>query len=153
MKVFISGSISINRLSQPAEQMIDRVVDKHLTALIGDAKGADLCVQEYLHEKEYHNIIIYFIGKKIRNNVGNWQTKEIYDDSGVKRGRELYTLKDIAMAKDADYGLMIWDGKSPGTLNNIRLMKNQHKRFYVVLNGTVVDDTGIDRFINHSVRR
>ena len=32
---------------------------------------------------------------------------------------DFYVQKDIAMAKDADYGLMIWDGKSKGTLNNM----------------------------------
>ncbi len=28
-------------------------------------------------------------------------------------------VKDATMAKSADYGFMLWDGKSPGTLNNI----------------------------------
>jgi hypothetical protein len=153
MKVFISGSISINELPQPAMRMIDRIIAKHLTVLIGDARGADLRVQEYFLERQYHDIIVYFIGERVRNNVGNWTVKEIYDDSGVKKGRALYTLKDIAMTKDSDCGLMIWDGTSPGTLNNIMRMKNERKRFYVVLNGTVIDDTGIDYLINTKNRQ
>jgi hypothetical protein len=32
-------------------------------------------------------------------------------------------------------------------------MKNERKRFYVVLNGTVIDDTGIDYLINTGNRQ
>ena len=66
-----------------------------------------------------------------------------------KKGRELYTLKDKAMAKEADYGLMIWDGKSKGTLGNINKMENENKHFYVILNGEIIDDKNIDSRINY----
>jgi hypothetical protein len=36
------------------------------------------------------------------------------------RGFDLYSVKDTQMAKDASYGLMLWDGKSRGTLENVR---------------------------------
>ena len=36
------------------------------------------------------------------------------------RGFDLYSVKDIQMAKDASYGFMLWDGKSRGTLENVR---------------------------------
>ena len=62
-------------------------------------------------------------------------------------GREFYTLKDMKMADDADYGLMIWDGKSKGTLKNIEEMKKNNKKFFVVLNELVVDEKHFDQFI------
>ena len=35
------------------------------------------------------------------------------------RGFDYYSLKDLAMAEAAEYGLMLWDGKSKGTINNV----------------------------------
>ena len=147
MNIFISGSISIGKLPSPAVKKIDSIISKNFTILIGDAKGVDLQVQKYLFSKNYNNVIVYFVGLKIRNNIGNWRTKEIFGDNN-KRGRELYTLKDIAMAEDADYGLMIWDGLSQGTLSNIKEMKNRNKPFFVVLKEMITDEKNIDSLIN-----
>jgi hypothetical protein len=36
------------------------------------------------------------------------------------------------MAHDADYGLMVWDGKSKGTQNNMQTMTALGKRFVVM---------------------
>jgi ribosomal protein S13 len=147
MNVFISGSINISKLPNSAIKKIENIISKNFTVLVGDAKGVDLQVQKYLSMKKYNNVIVYFAGKKVRGNVGKWETKEVSNDDG-KKGRELYTLKDIAMAKDADYGLMIWDGLSHGTLNNIKEMKNRNKRFYVVLDEMIIDEKNIDAIIN-----
>jgi hypothetical protein len=144
MKVFISGSIGISKLPYPAIEKIDSIINRNFTVLVGDAKGVDLQVQKYLSGKCYNNVIIYFVGSKTRNNVGKWETKEIDNDVN-KKGRELYTLKDVAMANDADYGLMIWDGLSRGTLNNIKEMKARNKRFFVVLDGMIIDDKNIEK--------
>jgi hypothetical protein len=53
-----------------------------------------------------------------RNNVGNWSVRQIAAPAGV-RGFDYYSLKDLAMAEAAEYGLMLWDGKSKGTINNV----------------------------------
>lgn len=45
-----------------------------------------------------------------------------------KKDFSYYSLKDFEMAREADYGFMIWDGKSKGTLNNIlNLLKDNKK--------------------------
>lgn len=147
MSVFISGSINISKLPKTAIEKIDNIVNKNLTVFVGDAKGVDLLVQKYLLKKQYENVIVYFTGSEIRNNIGNWKTKYIKADT-TKKGRELYTLKDKAMAKDSEYGLMIWDGESKGTLNNILNMKLENKRFFVILEGMVVSDNHIDSIIS-----
>jgi len=148
MNVFISGSISIKDLPQLAIQKIDNIIAKNYVVLIGDANGVDSQVQKYLFEKKYGNVIVYFAGEKARNNIGGWGTKAITEGVANKSGRDLYTVKDKAMAKDSDYGLMIWDGKSKGTLNNIKEMKKKKKRFYVVSNGKIMDDKNIDKIVN-----
>ena len=148
-RVFISGSMSINRLPKNAITKLDSIIEKKIYVLIGDAKGADLQVQKYLVKKNYSNVIIYYAGKDIRNNVGKWQTKHISTHI-EKKSRELYTEKDKAMVKDTDYGLMIWDGKSKGTQNNILNMKNAQKKFFVILDNMLVDDSHIDSLLNIS---
>jgi len=140
MKIFISGSISIKQLPPLALEKIDSIIEKNYIIIIGDAKGVDLLVQEYLLKKKYNDVTVYFTGEKVRNNTGKWETNQIIADTGNIKGRQLYTIKDKAMANDADYGLMIWDGKSKGTLGNINEMKRLNKQFYVILNGKIVDD-------------
>jgi hypothetical protein len=152
MNVFISGSISISKLPPSAVKKIDSIINNNFTILIGDAKGVDLQVQKYLYEKNYDNVIVYFVGLESRNNIGNWKTKKIADENN-RKGRELFTLKDIAMAEDADYGLMIWDGKSPGTLNNIKEMKNRNKRFFVIYKETVIDEKNTDLLISRNEKK
>jgi hypothetical protein len=144
MNVFISGSISIDKLPPLAVEKINSIIANNYRILIGDAKGADSLVQKYLLNKKYNNVIVYFLGETARNNFGKWKSSQISADSAGKKGRKLYTIKDKAMAKDADYGLMIWDGKSTGTLGNIKEMKKLNKRFYVVLNGEIIDDRKFD---------
>jgi len=147
MNIFISGSIGIGRLPKAATEKLDSIVDKNYIVLVGDAKGVDLHVQQYLLKKNYPHLVVYFAGDRIRNNVGNWPTRNIKPLANEK-GRELYTLKDKAMAHDADYGLMIWDGQSQGTLNNILTMKSENKKFFVIVKELLVDDEHIDPVID-----
>lgn len=147
MKVFISGSIGIKKLPTSAIKKIDNIISKDITVLVGDAKGVDLSIQKYLMKKNYKDVFVYYAGNTIRNNVGQWKTKNILPLHN-ETGRELYTLKDELMAKDTDYGLMIWDGESKGTLNNILLMKKLNKQFFVILDNVIVNNKQIDSIIN-----
>ena len=146
MKIFISGSIAINKLPASVIKKIDSIISKHFMILIGDAKGIDLTVQKYLLKKKYENVEVYYAGSNIRHNVGDWKTKEVLAKNNEK-GRDLYTLKDIEMAKEADYGLMVWDGESKGTLNNILLMNKLNKKFFVALDGLIVNNVQIEEII------
>ena len=146
MKVFISGSISITKLPLSVLKKVDSIISKNFTILIGDAKGIDLTVQKYLLKKKYENVEVYYAGNNIRHNVGDWKIKEVLAKNNEK-GRDLYTLKDIEMAKEADYGLMVWDGESKGTLNNILLMNKLNKKFFVALDGLIVNNTQIEEII------
>jgi hypothetical protein len=146
MKVFISGSIKIKDVPKCAIEKINSIIDKNFQILIGDAKGVDSLIQKYLVKKSFQNVVVYFAGDSIRNNLGNWPTKQIIGNNKEK-GRDLYTLKDIEMAVDADYGLMIWDGESKGTLANIKQMKNRNKRFFVIMKEILVLDKNVESII------
>jgi adenine-specific DNA-methyltransferase len=62
-----------------------------------------------------------------RNNIGNWEIRSIAAGSR-ERNAQFYAAKDRVMAQEATIGLMIWDGKSIGTLLNVfRLLSLQKK--------------------------
>ena len=82
---------------------------------------------------DYPFVTVYASNGKARNNIGNWNVKAIDVPSGIY-GREFYTYKDVAMSNDCDFGLMFWDGKSQGTLNNIRRLIGLNKENIVCLN-------------------
>jgi hypothetical protein len=145
--IFISGSISISNLPILAIKKLDSIIAERINVLIGDANGVDLLVQKYMQEKNYPNVTIYHVGKEARNNIGSWKTKSIETNLSAK-GRIFYTEKDKAMVADTDYGLMIWDGKSKGTLNNIKAMHAVQKIFYVILNEELITSDQIDTILH-----
>lgn len=130
-KLFVSGSISITELSDKAKELLDGAIKEQAHFLIGDADGVDSLVQSYLKEQDYNDVTIYHTGEKLRNNLRDWEVVSVPNPEGLE-GREKYTLKDIAMSKDSDQALMIWDGQSKGTLRNIQDMKDQEKEYEVV---------------------
>lgn len=128
--IFIGGSRKIARLAQPVLQRLDNIISSQFTVLVGDASGVDLHVQTYLFSKNYGNVIIFCTGNVCRNNVGQWETRNI--GTGTRRkGFDFYTVKDLQMAKEAAYGFMIWDAKSKGTLNNILNLLRLEKKILV----------------------
>jgi hypothetical protein len=102
-------------------------VKQNFTAPVGDANGADKAVQGYLAARGYRQVVVYCMDV-CRNNVGSWPTHAHLTQPGLRRDRQYYGIKDLAMAKDASCGLMIWDGTSKGTLTNVvNLLKMQKK--------------------------
>jgi hypothetical protein len=126
MKVFIGGSRRISQLNIEVKKRLQNIIDQSFTVLIGDAKGADKAVQKFFVEKRYSEVIIYCSGSKCRNNLGGWPTVNIEVKKNLK-GIAFYMIKDERMAVEADYGFMLWDGKSAGTLNNILNLLKQQK--------------------------
>ncbi len=124
-KVFIGGSRRIIQLNVDVCARLDRIVEQGFTVLVGDAGGADKAVQQYLHGKNHQNVEVFCSGDQCRNNVGGWPLRAI-EASGSKN-REFFTVKDRVMTKEATVGLMLWDGKSLGTINNVARLLGQGK--------------------------
>jgi hypothetical protein len=129
-KVFIGGSRKITRLNKDIKGRIDNIIQKEYTVLIGDANGVDKSVQKYLFDKGYKNVRVFCMGNECRNNIGNWETKHIVETRN-RKDYYYYSIKDLEMVKETDYGFMIWDGKSKGTLNNIINLLKENKRVLV----------------------
>ena len=116
--VFISGSRHIRALNSEIKSRLQNIVNKQFEIIVGDAFGVDKAVQQYLADINYPTVRVFCSGSVCRNNLGTWTIEWITVDPSLK-GRAFYTEKDKAMAAQADYGFVLWDGKSQGSLNNI----------------------------------
>jgi virulence-associated protein VagC len=120
---------------------LSNIVANRIDVVIGDANGADKAMQSYFAEQKYDLVTVYCAGSVCRNNVGSWEVESINVPSNV-RGREFYTAKDLEMARRADYGLILWDGSSSGSIANanellrdgksVRLYHSKRDEFYTL---------------------
>jgi probable addiction module antidote protein len=116
--IFIGGSRHVSRLPPEVKKRLDNVVAGGHQVIIGDANGADKAVQKHFLDKRYDKVIVFCTGDAPRNNLGTWRTHHVDAPKNAK-GFHFYAAKDREMAREADFGLMIWDGKSPGTVLNV----------------------------------
>src|SRR5260370_34796686 len=118
--VFIGGSRQVSRLSPQVKERLHNVTDSGAHVIVGDANGADKAVQQFLQDASYRNVTVFCSGDTCRNNLGRWETRNIKARKNVK-GFDFYAVKDREMAREADFGLMIWDGEMAGTVLSILL--------------------------------
>jgi probable addiction module antidote protein len=120
--VFVGGSRHISKLPPDAKKRLQTIVQNGIDVLVGDANGADKAVQKFMVDAAYDNVTVFCSGERPRNNLGNWKIQSVMP--AQSKGFQFYAAKDREMAINADYGFMIWDGKSPGTaLNVLRLIR------------------------------
>src|SRR5215469_2668633 len=129
MNVFIGGSRAVSKLNAVIRTRLDDLMNRRCAILIGDANGADKTVQTYFAKKHYPNVTVFCM-EKCRNNVGAWPTRRIDPPAGSK-GFSYYAAKDFVMAEEAQCGVMLWDAKSKGTLQNMLNLIGAGKRTLV----------------------
>ncbi|MFZ1887043.1 MAG: hypothetical protein WAU33_03365 [Candidatus Binataceae bacterium] len=128
--VFVGGSRHVSHLGAEVQKRLDKIVEKKLPVLIGDANGADKAVQQYLANKHYAYVEVFCAGDICRNNLGGWKLRRITTET-KDRTFDFYAAKDRTMSREATVGLMIWDGKSVGTLLNVLRLLRNHKKAVV----------------------
>lgn len=118
LKVFLSGSLAIRSLPSQVVDDLNRYTTQGVTLLVGDAPGADALFQHHLVGASYADVEVFHSGHAPRFNLGDWST--YFVDSGLaSRGKALHGAKDREMSEQCDHGLMVWDGKSAGTIANV----------------------------------
>jgi len=132
-KVFVAGSMNIKHLDPKVKLCIDNILAKNFEVVVGDADGADTSIQAYLFNHGSSRATVYCSGERPRNNVGNWPVHRV-ETSHLEGTRAFFTAKDIRMAEVADFGLMVWDTKSTGTLSNILELLARKKKSAVFVN-------------------
>ena len=151
--VFIAGSIAISKLHHLVKERIQKIVDGRLDVAVGDADGADTSIQQCLSELGAESVTVYCSGDRPRNNIGGWPVKNIYPKA-APGSRAFYTAKDVEMSRASDYGLMIWDCKSTGTLSNVIELIKQQKKSVVFVNKrqefvTVADVNSLEMLVSY----
>ncbi|MGE3366298.1 MAG: hypothetical protein AB7I34_22975 [Rhizobiaceae bacterium] len=116
--IFLGGSRDIFELPPPAIERIGAIIAAEHGVLIGDASGADAEMQGLLAGYNYEHVGVFCAGNIPRNNLGDWAVYPVPPPFGAN-GFATHAAKDREMALRADYGLMVWDGMSPGTCLNI----------------------------------
>ena len=149
--VFVGGSRRASRLNGKVKARLDAICEQDMTVIVGDANGADKAVQTYLAQRRYGNVIVYCSNGVCRNNIGHWTLRSVPTDAAPGT-RSFYEAKDGAMAHDASYGLMIWDGRSKGTLNNVVALLRGGKSVLVYTTPdaafqTFADPSQLERFL------
>ncbi|HHR1401670.1 TPA: hypothetical protein ACS3JV_004851 [Klebsiella oxytoca] len=124
--VFIAGSIKIKNLDQLVIERVRKIVDSGYQIVVGDANGADSSIQQLLLDLDGHNTTVFSSSNQPRNNLGNWHV-HVVDSEHTPGSRAFFTAKDLKMAEIADYGLMVWDSQSTGTLSNVIELLRQNK--------------------------
>ena len=133
MKLFISGSKSITELPITFKLLLDDYMVESTEFLVGDCYGIDAAVQKYLESKGYCNVTIYCSGETPRNNFVTGAKVCSYAEAAKGlTGSAFHYVKDIQMAQDCDQAFMIWDGKSKGTAENLKRIKEMGKPFVLV---------------------
>ena len=133
MTVFVAGSIAISRLHPLVQDRIASIVAKGMAVVVGDADGADTAIQQALLLAGATSVTVYCTGETPRNNVGDWPVTMV-PSSAPRGSRAFFTAKDVAMAAMADYGLMIWDARSTGTLSNVLELLARQRSSVVFVN-------------------
>lgn len=133
MRVFISGSKSISKLPEEVKSLLDEHIALGTEFLVGDCYGVDAAVQKYLESKGCGKVTIYCSGETPRNNfVTGAKVRSCAEAAKGLTGREFHYVKDIQMANDCDQALIIWKGKSKGTGENIRRIKEMGKPYRII---------------------
>lgn len=132
-KVFIAGSMNIKHLDPKVKERIDNIVSQDFEVVVGDADGADTSIQWHLFNHGKAKTTVFCSGQQPRNNVGGWPVQSV-ETKHAEGSRAFFTAKDLRMAEIADFGLMIWDTKSTGTLSNVIELLVRKKKSVVFVN-------------------
>lgn len=128
--IFVSGSRHVSQINDMIRDRIRNMIDQNFRIVVGDANGADKVLQQCLAEAQYSNVVVFCSGEACRNNVGEWDERHVVGDSKLK-GRAFYTQKDVIMAAEADYGFVLWNGKSVGSISNVLELLKREKSVVV----------------------
>jgi hypothetical protein len=132
-KVFIAGSRLLSQLNTTVKNRLNNILRKGFTIFVGDANGVDKAVQQYLKSKQYDKVTVFCMADRCRNNIGDWPTRSISATDTQRHDFAYYSTKDQAMVQESDYGLMLWDGRSRGTLRSIVDLVRQGKPVVVYI--------------------
>ena len=116
--IFIGGSIVVRELPAAIENILDTaMLEGGASFVVGDAPGVDTLVQGYLSKAGWPHVTVYCMNYA-RSNIGRWPVAKHKAPAGVTSSA-WHAIKDRAMDAAATDGVMVWNGTSSRTRNNI----------------------------------
>ncbi len=99
-----------------------------LIMIEGAARGVDLIAKEYAEEN----------GWKIEEHAALWG----------KFGKSAGPIRNEIMVKAADEVLILWDGSSRGTLNDIHLCEKYNKPFKIIIYNSTIKEDYVTKYVH-----
>ncbi len=78
------------------------------------------------------HVVVFCTAGECRNNIGDWPVRSV-EPPHKFRDFAFFTAKDAAMPREAEFGFMLWDGKSSGTVVNAARMVSAAKSVVVYI--------------------
>ena len=100
-----------------------------LIMIEGAARGVDLIAKEYAEEN-------------------NWTQIKEYPAEWDKYGKSAGPIRNEIMVKEADEVLILWDGSSRGTLNDIHLCEKYNKPFKVIIYNSTTKEDYVTKYVH-----
>ena len=134
-RLLLMGSSAYKSEGLPSElaEVLDGALDRGMTVIVGEARGACRAFQDHLAARGYGDVVVGH-AKSIRYNAGGWPTR-MYGDDVKSRER--------GMIDDCDSAIIIWVNGSGVIAKNLEYLKRLGKSTYVYELST---KDGISRF-------
>ena len=122
-RLLLMGSSAYKGEGLPEEvaEVLDEALDRGMTVIVGEARGACRAFQDHLAARGYGDVVVGH-AKSIRYNAGGWPTR-MYGDDVKSRER--------GMIDDCDSAIIIWVNGSGVIAKNLEYLKRQGKPTYV----------------------
>ena len=122
-RLLLMGSSAFKAKELPPEvrERVDKAIDRKMTIIVGEARGASRLFQDYLKSKGYRNVIVGH-AKSLRYNAGNWKD--------VQYGQNLRE-RESKMIEDCDSAIIIWMNNSSVIAENLEMLKRLKKPTYL----------------------
>lgn len=122
-RLLLMGSSAFKAEELPAvvRERIDEAMAQGMTIIVGEARGACRCYQDYLSSKGYRDVVVGH-ARSIRYNAGDWVTVRYGDD--LKE-------RERGMIEDCDSAVIIWVNQSGVIAENLERLKRLGKPTFV----------------------
>ena len=132
MKIFISGSSKIKKLTQEMKDCLDAVIKQpNSEVIVGDCYGVDILAQKYLKEHGYDNVTVYCSQETPRRTVYD-KFISMYEQAKNMQGEDFYQVKDKEMCNACDTAIAFWNGTSYGVKCNIERIQQMNKPLTII---------------------
>ncbi|NQT08951.1 hypothetical protein HQ586_07735 [Candidatus Bathyarchaeota archaeon] len=122
-RLLLMGSSAYKGEALPEEvaEVLDEALDRGMTVIVGEARGACRAFQDHLAARGYRDVVVGH-AKSIRYNAGGWPT-HMYGDDVKSRER--------GMIDDCDSAIIVWVNGSGVIAKNLEYLKRLGKPTYV----------------------